>query len=181
MEITKTCEWCGDEFVTFRSSKKFCCKDCCKQADLLKKKWKRQAERIIYDEQTCIICGMKFIPKSKNQVTCGGDCSHKNVLIKNTERQIRYRLEKQKHEKVFEPKKCIVCNKVFVPTSPKQKICGSPECKRLRTRELDNIKVKKKYVPKKKAGPTLAELAAAAREKGMTYGEYIARLEGGMK
>ncbi len=37
----------------------------------------------------------------------------------------------------------------------------------------------KKYVPKKKAGPTLAELAAEARERGISYSDLVAEKDMG--
>lgn len=178
MKEVKICEFCGDDFIAIRNKQKYCSKECCYEADKLRKRWERKIGKPDFPEQICIVCGNKFKPKRSDQITCGGECSKRHNVDINLD---KIRAYKQARKKPLEPKKCIICNKVFMPTSHKQKLCGSPECKRLRTRELDNIKVKKKYVPKPKTGPTLAELAAEARAHGMNYGEYIATIEGGMK
>lgn len=178
MNEIKTCEWCGDEFSAFRSSQKFCCKNCSHQADLLRKRWRRQAQKKVYDEQTCIVCGMKFIPRTKVQVTCGGECSYKHVINSNYDRKIAKTLA---NKKVLEVRKCLVCNKEFNPTTYRQVLCGDPECKKTRAREtaLKNPKKPKKYVPKKKSGPSLAEFERMAREQGLSYGDLEAKLNGG--
>lgn len=78
-------------------------------------------------------------------------------------------------------KKCAVCGNEFMGWNKKQKFCGE-ECKRkneLRMgeiyRERARLKTKEnKTVQKKKQA--LNDISMAARNAGMTYGQYVARM-----
>lgn len=61
--------------------------------------------------------------------------------------------------------------------------CGSEECQRLRGREYENTKNYREKAQKerkaRKAAKRKAELvdiAVAARQAGMTYGQYVAKM-----
>ena len=80
-------------------------------------------------------------------------------------------------------KQCVVCGMDYVPYRSNQKICGNPDC----LAEINRWRARK-YYHKKKTGEgyknkhysrniftkpnTLIEDAMAAKENGMTYGQY---------
>jgi len=82
-------------------------------------------------------------------------------------------------------KVCAYCGKTFEHNNTQTKYCGN-ECRAAVQRE-QNLRHRRKYLdrqatkPKAKRKPkiekpkTLSEIAAAAREAGMTYGEYVAK------
>lgn len=177
MKMYKTCEWCANDFEAVRISQRFCSKECCVEADKLKKRWERKAKRKLYAEQICVVCGNKFTPTRSGQITCGGECAIRHS------RGIDDNWTPSHSKKVLEVRKCIICNKEFNPNTYRQVLCGDPECKKLRSRETTKKHPKKvkKYVPKKKTGPTLAELAAEARSRGISYGDLIAEKERGVR
>lgn len=72
-------------------------------------------------------------------------------------------------------KKCIVCGRYF-GANAKQQIC-SEECKNMHKREYNSAYRKKPVVKEetKHKENNLVELAKAARDCGMTYGQYMAK------
>jgi len=180
MKIDKICEFCGDDYVATRLKQKYCSKECCYEADKLRKRWERKKGKIDFPEQTCIVCGNIFKPFRSDQITCGGECARRHAYNMSNERLIRQR---KLNKKPLDPKKCIVCNKIFKPNSPKQIICGNPNCKRIRGQETTRIRMmsKPKPVVKKANGPSLSELAAEAKRRGISYGDLIAEKERGVK
>lgn len=83
---------------------------------------------------------------------------------------------------------CAICMTEFT-YSKGIKICCCPDCSKERNRILCRWNLKlarakdkpKKKAPKNKKVLSVAEVNELAREKGMSYGEYIARTEGGMR
>ena len=86
---------------------------------------------------------------------------------------------------------CIICGEEFIANSHSAKLC-SKECIRARARQLYGKKpvVEKPEMPEKpkKTEPqvyeynhmesmSLAQMNAAARERGMSYGKYVEYLE----
>lgn len=80
-------------------------------------------------------------------------------------------------------RQCVVCGRDYEPWNPNQKCCGDENCKRELTRWAYKRKIQaqketyhrerreKTALPRKN---TLNEDAMAAKEAGMTYGEYMA-------
>lgn len=73
---------------------------------------------------------------------------------------------------------CEICGKTIEIKSYNQRTCGGECSKELRRMEQRKPR-KKKIQVKTVKGKTLGELAAEAREAGMTYGQYIAITEKG--
>lgn len=74
------------------------------------------------------------------------------------------------------PKICVICGKSYKPTSNTQKVCGK-ECKKIFRKlhpDKRTIKPKDEPRPKKHKESELARISRLAREKGMTYGQYMA-------
>lgn len=76
---------------------------------------------------------------------------------------------------------CCICGKAFISHAPASKCCG-PECmlewrKQLKERRDYKTYKTKAARTKKAKGPTLTEMAKAARAAGMTYGQYVAAQE----
>lgn len=81
-------------------------------------------------------------------------------------------------------KECVICGKLFQPRRVTT-ICCSEVCTRERNKVLNRwnkrMKTKRLKEAKSKRKLTLTEISILATQAGMTYGEYIARTEGGMR
>ena len=89
-------------------------------------------------------------------------------------------------KKILPPKACIVCGKMFQPTTWQNITCSS-DCKRKRKNATnkaymyDYLSIKqqaKKAAQEKERKPsTLAEINRSAKALGMSYGKYVLYLE----
>lgn len=85
---------------------------------------------------------------------------------------------------MYREAKCPVCGKLFA-ANINQIFCGR-KCQAKHYRDTStnsknseqNRTSKKK---RKKKGKSITELAVEARKAGMTYGQYVAKIEGGMR
>ena len=80
---------------------------------------------------------------------------------------------------------CVICGKEF-EYEKGNKICCSKECSSERVIILQrwkrkNDKSNKPQPQKKHSSKSISELQNEARRRGMSYGIYIARIEGGMR
>ena len=80
---------------------------------------------------------------------------------------------------------CVICGKEF-EYEKGNKICCSKECSSERVIILQrwkrkNEKSNKIQPQKKNISKSISELQKEARRRGMSYGMYIARIEGGMR
>lgn len=78
-------------------------------------------------------------------------------------------------------KTCAACPATFVAYHPNARYC--PECRTVNKKHLspasaEKVKVPPKRTEAKKKPLSLNEAAALARKAGMTYGQYIAKMEG---
>ena len=80
-----------------------------------------------------------------------------------------------------EIKICKICGAKFIPRNSKMFTCGSEECQRLRGNKSANEKHEKEKAQKVRKARKQAErkakivdIAVAARQEGMTYGQYVA-------
>lgn len=80
-------------------------------------------------------------------------------------------------------RQCVVCGRDYEPWNPAQKCCGSEDCKRELNRWAYRRKIqaqKEKYRRKRRdenrltKKNTLNEDAMAAKQNGMSYGQYKA-------
>lgn len=85
--MKKNCVICGNEFevsIRLLKTKKTCSQNCAKKKNRLYARIRRAVE-----DRDCIICGVKFRPRS-SQITCGSECRKK---------RIRWRYKKQNNER----------------------------------------------------------------------------------
>ena len=76
-------------------------------------------------------------------------------------------------KKTIMQKKCKYCGKEFDATKSKRLYC-SDKCKKSRWREKDK---KRKYgVHMENPNAAVVDIAVKAREAGMTYGQYVAKM-----
>lgn len=84
---------------------------------------------------------------------------------------------------MIEKKICTCCKKKFIPNHSNQKYCCK-ECSKEMNRqnnqryyaEIGKYKEKEKRHPKKKKSLSISEIEKMAREAGMSYGMYIAKM-----
>ena len=138
-EYVKTCEYCGNEFKTTHPSTKYC--DNCKiEARKSKKReWqktnrdemrkyrtgKRKAEKPVYEDKLCPVCGTVFTPKYYNQVYCCEKClnyskNHRNDLLQQKEPQAKFIDLYSEPESVH----CKVCGTLFMPNEERKEFCS---------------------------------------------------------
>ena len=123
----------------------------------------------------CKWCGKPFDNSEKykmRKLYCSSDCyneSNRENARKNS-----------KNKPVQEEKECECCGKKFVRIGRKQIYC-TPECREEVNRSTAKERRKNKPKPKKKKICDLIDLNRQALEHGMSYGKYVAMLEGGMK
>ena len=118
----------------------------------------------------CKCCGKTFERLHASQKYCSPEC----CSIVNLDRS------KKNWAKNFKPKEvervCVYCGKTFINVGHKRKYC-SQECsdvmKKTQTKEAQNNAKRK---PRKKS-TSLRDMAKEAREHGMTYGQYVAKIE----
>lgn len=126
----------------------------------------------------CIECGRPFIANVASKKTCSKACSEARRLKKVEEKNARARAATLERIGV---KICATCGKEFSPNHP-SKVCCSPECQKIREREMAKASWKSsKLVAQKKpvsAEKEIIDINAKAKEMGMTYGQYVAYMEG---
>lgn len=122
----------------------------------------------------CKCCGKPFEPLSVVQEYCSKECR----MIVNRERA-KVNQKKYREGYVKPIKKCAYCGSDFVYNIHNKQYC-SKECAyafKLKSEKEE----RKAHKTKPKKGKTVRDIAREAREHGMTYGKYVAMLEGGMK
>lgn len=75
---------------------------------------------------------------------------------------------------ILENKECIICGRLFKPIRKVQYTCGDTNCQK----EYANLHFRRKYIRKKKNNQLMIGLtkdAIAARNNGLTYGQYKGR------
>ena len=126
----------------------------------------------------CCICGMKFATKVSNKITCSKKCSEKR------RRQYMDELNAKAREATrvrLGTKICATCGKEFAPNHP-AKVCCSPGCQKERDRELTRLYWNKKNSPVENKpvdkAQAIIDINTKAKAMGMTYGQYVAYVEG---
>ena len=124
----------------------------------------------------CCICGIQFATKVSNKITCSQKCAEKR------RRQYMDELNARAREATRErlgTKICAICGKEFAPNHP-AKICCSPGCQKERDRELvrSNGYAKKTKFQQVDKAQAINDINAKAKAMGMTYGQYVAYIEG---
>lgn len=136
--------------------------------------------------KVCLMCGASFevdeLDKNRNRRKyCGEECAAKAAY----QRKKDYALNGKKMFNV----ECEICGKIFV-TCYSQKVTCSPECKHERAKKMaigwnrarreailnGTRPAPNRKKPKQKKVATVEEIQKKAREAGMSYGQYMARL-----
>lgn len=109
-----------------------------------------------FQVKVCITCGKEFVPSANCQKHCCEACRRKAYAAT---------IKANRTQKFV----CSWCGTTF-EAEQKRKYCTA-DC-RLKAN------ARKRRVPKKKPKPTytLSKVALLAREAGMTYGEYVAKM-----
>lgn len=85
------------------------------------------------------------------------------------------------YHKIKYAKKCEICGKLFDAWNNRQKFC-SDDCRYKHKLQQGAVfrevykSQEQKQKSRKKKKPTLTEISAAARQAGMTYGQYVAKM-----
>lgn len=128
------CEYCGKEFFSNYSNKKYCSRECCREGDKLNKRIHYVGKR----EKNCAFCG-KELPKFKTRY-CSRECGIRANHIKTG---------RISHSEIL-TKNCCVCGKEFQTWRSRKTTC-SEECRRKRdasARSYDAEYEHQKYLKK---------------------------------
>lgn len=131
--VPKICLFCSKTFVPKVYNQKYCSLECSRKNNL---KYKGQG----LPKRKCSCCGNYFASKTENHLYCSAKCI-KLVKKQRTHPEINY-------SKVYLPKECLICNKVFIPQRFDQKFC-STNCynkapKALKVKNYEECKEKKR-------------------------------------
>lgn len=81
-------------------------------------------------------------------------------------------------------KKCVICGKNYVAKRSNSRCCGNSECakKHYRMAQIEwNRNNKKKKQTTKNNKTSIIDVERNAKKFGMSYGQYVAMLENGMR
>lgn len=176
----RICVICGRSFTAHQGTQKVCgetCREEYKRRDARERMRRKKAG--IHTETVCPICGTAFTKKQTAQKYCSHEC------YKKAEKQ-RERKRERDRSKPLTERACKVCGKTFMPTNARHTLCGY-ECQQVVNRAryhrrsiAEQLAIEaaakpavKKEKPKRPLSP-LAQICAEAREKGLSYGQYVA-------
>lgn len=176
----RICVICGRSFTAHQGTQKVCseaCREEYKRRDARERMRRKKAG--IHTETVCPVCGKTFVKKQTAQKYCSHECYKKHEKQRERER------ERDRAEPLTE-RQCRVCGKTFMPTNGKHWIC-SYQCTLINEKARRNgrtiaeqlaIEAAAKPAPKKEKPQRplspLAQICAEAREKGLSYGQYVA-------
>lgn len=140
------CEYCGKEFFSNYSNKKYCSNECYKEADKANKRMKYVWKSDRAD--ACVFCGE---PLGKGRVKyCSSFCARKDRNIKQG---------RISHSEIL-TKNCCVCGKEFETWRSRQQCCSEKcrnEYKRIREANRDRKEQERKKYLKKHPNARTAE------------------------
>ena len=182
------CIICGAEFLPRVHNQRCCSPECSrvheKQREQARYKGRHRGktERHFLDDKVCPICGKTFHPKRESAIYCSWECFSETRQKAVVETQ--------------ETKVCKWCGKEFKPIyHGAEKYC-SDECRR----RCHNEAAKQYQAEQRKANKiekqtaraaargkamtnkpkkTIAQIVREARERGMSYGQYMLLTQGG--
>lgn len=179
--IAKRCVVCGKLFKMNRN-KKTCSPECAdvrrKYVNSMGEKKRREKAKAAQEsvKVTCPVCGKKFVAKKK-RVYCSDDCKKKAVKKRDQERyqQLKGKLSEGKIVK------CGCCGKKFNTKNGGSKYC-SKDCQLIMSRRIsaeynrNKRELTRAFMAHKASTKSdgIDAVVAAAKEAGMTYGQYKA-------
>lgn len=130
----------------------------------------------------CKICGRPFIAKVANQEMCSEQC--RAISKKQYAAKINAELRAATKERLG-TYICVVCGREYHPANSLKVTC-SPQCQTIRSKQLarENMRTIRQAQKNKRNRNTFkatVEINARAREMGMSYGQYVAYMEGKLR
>lgn len=179
--ITKRCVVC-DKLFEMNRNKKTCSPECAdirrKYVNRINDRKRREEARIAREsvKVTCPTCGKKFVSK-KGKRYCSDDCRRKAEKKRDRERyqQLKGKLSEGKIVK------CGCCGKEFNTKNGGSKYC-SKDCRLIMSRQIsaeynrNKRELTKAFMARRSETKSngIDAVAAAAKEAGMSYGQYKA-------
>lgn len=181
MVITKRCVVC-DKLFEMNRNKKTCSPECAdirrKYVNRINDRKRREEARIAREsvKVTCPTCGKKFVSK-KGKRYCSDDCRRKAEKKRNRERYQQFK-GKLSEGKIV---KCGCCGKEFNTKNGGSKYC-SKDCRLIMSRQIsaeynrNKRELTKAFMARRSETKStgIDAVAAAAKEAGMSYGQYKA-------
>jgi len=128
--------------------------------------------------RNCVVCGKEFATDHKQVLSCSEECKYQRKL-QTIKSYTKAKRERDRYEEAHKDKICAYCGKVFNSVKTNKIYC-SPYCgKCAHTEKIKDIMPKE--VPKPKPSKSITQICKEAKEHGMSYGDYIAFLETGVK
>ena len=127
--------------------------------------------------RSCEICGERFaVDKNSTARYCLG-CRRE---IQRARRQAEYELITAPHLHISN-RKCTTCGELFEPKSPTQKQCDT--CRTIQQTRIQPHRQEKRNrsMRQENSQEAAARLAREARDRGLTYGQYVAEREKGKR
>lgn len=125
----------------------------------------------------CPVCGKSFETIRSNKIACSPACA--GVRKKQYDQRVCAKARAATRERLG-TRICVQCGKEFEPNHPAKVTC-SPMCQKKRDREITRScgYTKKKKIKKDASNSKqIIDINAKAKEMGMTYGQYVAYMEG---
>ena len=161
------CPVCAVYFTPKKKNQVYCCKKCSDKA-YKKRASARKFEKIQIDRKaTCPVCGKEFIKTNSKSVLCGSY----NCRIE-WNRVLRNKRSKETIKRI-----CPICGKEFeVPITSGMKFCSS-KCrgKNRSTNKKEPVVRLVETRKTRKAKTSIQEISKAARDEGITYGQYVVK------
>lgn len=168
--MTRTCVICGGKFIGYKNAK-YCGPKCREVADKARRIREKDARHAL--GSVCVVCGKQFWPAHRGRKTCSDACEEKWMTMRgNFGPCLGQTIE------------CAVCGKPFVRLTANAKYC-SKACARKRNRQktrADDKKIRDLMAGRARLprSQSLEDVVRAAAESGLSYGEYVARMESGL-
>lgn len=161
------CVVCGKELP--KNKKRYCSPACAKEAEIAQN---RERKAMIWAlGRECVVCGKRFYPEFRQTKTCSDECKR----LHNLEMA-----GAKKHLGEMIP--CAECGKLFASRTHNSKFCSAACCKKRNKREYRETFVAARQMQRntpRKLPVTLGEIVREAAKSGLTYGQYVARMEAG--
>lgn len=164
-----TCTVCGRRFYGYKNQK-YCSHECALAARQCQESDRSVARHAV--GRDCVVCGKRFYPSHRGHKTCSDEC-----------RAAWESMRRGFAKPLGSIAKCEECGKEYVVQTSNAKYC-SMECRKRANhrqaakeyKEIHAVQKKKKRVEV----PKVLSLQQAVREAmklGLSYGQYVARLE----
>ena len=125
----------------------------------------------------CTECGKIFAVNVPNRKTCSEECAE--IRRRKYIDELNAKSREATRERLG-TRLCVTCGREFAPDRP-ARVCCSPGCQKVRDRELVKASLKKTKEREraiKNSEKQIVDINAKAKEMGMSYGQYVAYIEG---